>query len=103
MPNYTNQDGSTRTERPHQPPLMVAHIGREVTVIPATGPGYSRDTEPGLQPWDAVLVGVSLDGNPIVQQARPDGDGHYPTQTLRLTDHREVKTAHGPRLQIGSW
>ena len=50
-------------------------IGSDITVIPSVGVGESRDTEAGLQPWDAVLVGISRIGNPIVEV-----DGYAPRE-----------------------
>lgn len=42
---------------------LAANIGKEITIWPLVGRGESRDTEPGLQPWKATLVGVTqIDG-----------------------------------------
>lgn len=69
-----------------------ALIGQPVTVIPRRGPGESRDTEAGLQPWEAEFVGFDDEGHPMVKQG----------------DH-EPRALHGDLivnrrgLQIGSY
>lgn len=47
---------------------VIPREGEEVTIIPSRSPGMSRDTEPGLQPWTAKLVGVLTDGRILVDQ-----------------------------------
>lgn len=74
--------------------ILTQHIGEEVTIIPHRGVGESRDTEPGLQPWEATLEGVDANGCPIVRQ------GDYEARTLRHTDFRIL--ANG-QIQFGSW
>ena len=83
--------------------LLSGFVGRKVKVLPRKGIGESRDTEAGLQPWYATLVGVSLSGNPIVQEAeisKPREMRNGPVFRI------EVPVAGGEvqeTLQIGSW
>lgn len=58
-------------------PNIGNHIGETVTILPRLGPGESRDTEPGAQPWTAVLVGCAR-GKAIIDQ----GSGYK----LRMID-----------------
>lgn len=69
------------------------YVGRTVTVIPHRGVGESRDTEAGLQPWEAELVGVTLDGKAIVQM-----DG-YESRVM----NGAISVTPSGRVQIGSW
>lgn len=50
-------------------------IGQEVTIWPRLGPGESRDTEGGAQPWKTTCVGF-IDDRIIIKYS--DGTGGYP-------------------------
>lgn len=69
-------------------------VGETVTIWPRVNRdlGESRDTEAGLQPWNAMLIGVTLDGEPIVQQVGGEA------RTLRVGRVAEAPTG---QLRIG--
>jgi len=61
---------------------FLAQIGSTVTITPRVGAGMSRDTEPGLQPWKALLVGYE-EGKAVIE--------HKPGAELRSVDTELVR------------
>jgi hypothetical protein len=72
--------------------------GEPVTIIPKRGPGESRDTEAGLQPWTAWVVGVLTDGRLLVRTT-PPSEATSKTRIINLPLQRRPNGA----LQAGSW
>lgn len=76
--------------------LALPLMGDPVLVIPRVNrdTGESRDTEPGLQPWNATFMAISPKGTIIVQQDQyePHAVNPGPLSINRNGD-----------LQIGRW
>lgn len=72
--------------------------GEPITIWPQLGPGMSRDTEPGAQPWVAEFVGVLTDGRVLVREPSPTPNA--PHARLRrpelriLGPHGTLKRGH---------
>lgn len=61
---------------------LLRHLGQKVIVTPRISAGMSRDSEPGMQPWESELVGRTR-GMAIIDQGEEYG--------LRLVDPEALK------------
>lgn len=83
--------------------LDAVKVGDIVQVTPHKSIGESRDTEPGLQPWQAEVMDVDVPGDRVLVSQRHQREGRWIDRDKFLNPEETLRLSHPGRPDGFTW